>query len=638
VQETAQPVDTPAAASRPFWRRTDVMVAAIALAVLLSAALTVDTVRNGYGIKGDEGTYTAAALSLAYDADLAFERKDLERYWTFFAQGPDGIFLQKPRGEWHVSGSFPFVRFRTYADPPGDKLYFAKAFIYSLFAAPFVRVFGTNGFLVLNVVMLAVVAWCGYQFLIARRASPPFAGAFTLAFLGISIVPVYALWMTPDIFNLSIVFYAYFLWLYKEVAPRPTRDTRLARFLFGAGSDIVAAVLVGMVTFSKLPYIAPIGPIVAWQLWKRRFGRASGLLVVFTIVTAGLLATNAVISGEWNYQGGNRKYFVYPNMVFTTPDLTFDAVGDSKSTNEIHEAVFEKQAFGQRLVLTLVYFLVGRHSGLVPFFFPGALALLLWIVRWREIKFWQVLVFTAAFLAEVVIVGWMPYTWSGGGGPPGNRYFLGVYPALFFLLPPVRSLLVPVIAWAGGAIFTAQLVLNPFFTRGFPYRNLDHGALRLLPVELTMVRDLPVMLDVMLRPPVIYETPGDPSAPKLELYPLDQNIYSPEPAGVWVRAKARTDVAIRIPRPLASLKLTLTSPIPNHVWVSFDGRATELDLRPGVPIDVTIPTGPGVYAVRAYNYLLTVKTSDGFVPYLTEPGSKDRRYLGVLMVLRATTR
>ena len=146
-------------------------------------------------------------------------------------------------------------------------------------------------------------------------------------------------------------------------------------------------------------------------------------------------------------------------------------------------------------------------------------------MRWREIRLWQVLVFGAAFASEAVIVGWMPYTWSGGGGPPGNRYFLGVYPALFFLMPPLQSLLVPVLAWAGGALFTAQLVLNPYFTKGFPYRNLDHGALRLLPVELTMVSDLPVMLDVS-RAPVLYQTPGDPSAPALELYLLDENVYA----------------------------------------------------------------------------------------------------------------
>ena len=28
-----------------------------------------------------------------------------------------------------------------------------------------------------------------------------------------------------------------------------------------------------------------------------------------------------------------------------------------------------------------------------------------------------------------------PYSWSGGGGPPGNRYFMSLYPALLFLTP-----------------------------------------------------------------------------------------------------------------------------------------------------------------------------------------------------------
>jgi hypothetical protein len=55
-------------------------------------------------------------------------------------------------------------------------------------------------------------------------------------------------------------------------------------------------------------------------------------------------------------------------------------------------------------------------------------------------------------------------------------------------------------------------------------------------------------------------------------------------------------------------------------------------------VQVTIPTGPGVYSIHAYDYLLSVETSNGFVPYITEPGSKDRRYLGVLMQLKATTR
>lgn len=45
-----------------------------------------------------------------------------------------------------------------------------------------------------------------------------------------------------------------------------------------------------------------------------------------------------------------------------------------------------------------------------------------------------------------------------------------------------------------------------------------------------------------------------------------------------------------------------------------------------------------MYADNGYNYLLSVKTSDGMVPMLVEPGSKDCRYLGALLRLQATLR
>ena len=47
------------------------LVALLALVVALAAAaLSVDVVRTGYGIKGDEATYVSMAMSAAYDGDL----------------------------------------------------------------------------------------------------------------------------------------------------------------------------------------------------------------------------------------------------------------------------------------------------------------------------------------------------------------------------------------------------------------------------------------------------------------------------------------------------------------------------------------------------------------------------------------
>ena len=486
------------------------------------------------------------------------------------------------------------MRFVTWASPPGDRLYFGKAFIYPLVAAPFIRLFGLNGMLVLNVLLLAGAGWCGYLFLRARSASKAAATACTLAFLGISIVPVYAVWFTPEVFNLSLLFYAYFLWLYKEVTapivPRPGDRVHAAfnRFLYGAGSDVAAAVLLGMLTFSKPLYLMLAGPVVAWLAWKRRFRRAAAVLVVFALVGGGLFAVNAAVSGEISYQGGNRKVFYYPNMVFQTPQNTFEAVGYANATNQLHQAVFDPRAFVRRLGLNGRYFLFGRHSGLMPYFFPGFAALLLWIVRRRWIRAWQFLVLGAVVATVGATLVILPYTWSGGGGPPGNRYFMGIYPALFFLLPPLESLLVPLAVWAGGAIFTAQLVLNPYYTAKYPYWNIDHGAVRALPVELTMVNDLPIMLDVT-RAPIRLQ--GDPP---LTLYLLDRNSFAPEPAGLWVKGRRRADIVIRSTQPLASVRVTVSSPIANRARVRFDGRGTTVDLVPGTPVDVVIPTGGGI--------------------------------------------
>ena len=106
----------------------------------LWAALTVDPIRTGFGIKGDEATYAAMALSAAYDGDLAFERKDLDRYWAVYQCGPDGIFLKRGK---MLRVKFlpkpPFVRLVWWADAPGNRLYFGKAFIHAVLAAPFVR-------------------------------------------------------------------------------------------------------------------------------------------------------------------------------------------------------------------------------------------------------------------------------------------------------------------------------------------------------------------------------------------------------------------------------------------------------------------------------------------------------------------
>ena len=106
-------------------------------------------------------------------------------------------------------------------DPVRSRLYYAKSFIYPLAAAPFVFLFGTNGFLVFHALLLALDLFVAYTFLAGRGSSRPAALAYATVFLAASVVPVYYVWLTPELFNFSLTLYALFLWSYKETCGRP---------------------------------------------------------------------------------------------------------------------------------------------------------------------------------------------------------------------------------------------------------------------------------------------------------------------------------------------------------------------------------------------------------------------------------
>ena len=122
--------------------------------------------------------------------------------WREFPTGPEGIFLKKGKQvQVGPSGRFPFL-WSTTPDPRDDRLYYAKSYIYPLFVAPFVLVFGTNGFLVFHALLLSVCLACGYTWL--KATSPPgVAFGYAFAFLFASAAPVYLVWLTPELFNLG---------------------------------------------------------------------------------------------------------------------------------------------------------------------------------------------------------------------------------------------------------------------------------------------------------------------------------------------------------------------------------------------------------------------------------------------------
>jgi len=593
------------------------------LAIFLIAgalALSVDVPRAGYGIKSDEATYVAAALSAAYDRDLSFTRHDLERFAGFYHSGPEGIFLKrgkllKIRGR----GEFPFVRITKQSDPDTSRLYFGKAVLYPIVAAPFLWLFGLNGMLLFHVLLLAMVAVAGYLFL-AAQSTPVSAALLTGAFLAACVLPVYGVFLMPEIFNFALVFIAYFLWLYKEVRP----ESPLAQ----PWTDVAAAVLLGLGTYSKpLPIGVLVAPLVLLPLVRRRVVRAVALGAIAVVVAAAFFGLNAVNSGEFNYQGGDRKTFIgaFP---FDAPDVTWERRGGAVQTNG--EEAQKVLRSGDRLgwfAHNVEYFLVGRHFGFVPYFFPGVVAIAAWLLSRARRDLWRIFSFAAFAGSAVVLLVVLPFTWSGGGGPPGNRYLFNVYPALFFLIPPEAGVSLGVLAWAGGALFTAKMLADPFVAAKYTWLMTEKGPARRLPVELTMSNDLPVMLAQPLRGHVHYG-PYDENG--FLLYFLDQNSWPPEPQGMWISGSGRTDVIVRTVKPVQYIVAELQSPIQTTVTVAMGGKPVTVQLKPGLPQTIRVPAS-GVRGLESYAYLLTARSTEAFIPHLVDPANQDYRNLGAQM-------
>jgi hypothetical protein len=616
--------------SVPEYCRQHAMATAVGLTllvVLLAAAISVDVVRAGYKTKSDESTYVSMTFSLAYDRDLVYERRDLERYWATYEGGPEGIFLKRGKQlRFKLMSAPPFVQLTKTIDPRSDRLYFGKAMLYPMVAAPFVWIFGINGFLVLHVFLLAIAGACGYAFMVTRSRQGP-ALSFTLAFLFASVLPVYTVFLMPEALNYTLVFVAYFSWLYKEVA------TARSPLLAGNSSDIVAAVLLGMATYSK-PIVAPlIVPIVLLRSSREQWKQGVVVAVAFLLVLTVLFGANAAVTGEFNYQGGDRKTFYTARdpappgrgFPFEGADATWENRGERVATDELGAENALKATEIIRLFGNNVkYFLIGRHYGLLPYFFPALAALLAWAVSRDRFRPWKVLTLTGALATTLALLIVLPYTWSGGGGPPGNRYFLSIYPTLFFLMPPIESFGWPLLAWAGGAMFIAKMLVNPFYAAKFTWEATERGFARRLPVELTMYRDLPVMLDPMIRGQIPYGNP------RMLLYFLDHHAFPPEPNGIWVAANGRADIVVHAADRIDRFTLTAYSPVRTTFTVSAGRSPMTVAIAPDTRVTFSVDA-TSVRSLTGYTSLLSARSSDGFTPHLRDPQSDDWRNLGVQM-------
>ena len=596
------------------------LAVAVVAGLLVVAAVATDLpAQSGRLFWSDSATYRAMAESLAHDRDLTFDASDLARTRRVYPGGPQGVFLKRVEGGGGAS-----------------RLVYAKSAAYPLIAAPFVRVLGADrGLLVANALALGLVLLIGYGELRRRGEGAWSAAAAIFGLVLASVVPVYLFWLTPEAFNLLAVTAALVAW--------------------GRGRPLLSAALLGVAAYSK-PYNVLIAlPLLLDPLVRagdeaprrgRRLVESARRGAFLAAVLVACFGFNRLVTGEVNYQGGERKTF-YDRYPFD-PGVTFDTAGVWMTTDHLGPLVAGRdedkgservapprppRELGRSFVLNLGYFWVGRFGGALPYFPAVVLAGVLFLAKGpRSREGWLALL--ALLLSWLFYITQIPDNWYGGAGTAGNRYFVNLVPLGLLLVPRGRG------GWVGGgAALVAGAVLlpvlrSPIHHSAHPGEHATTAAFRRLPSELTMLGDLSVFTDVWRKRRPYNAPGGDPSArrpgspPSYFLWFLDDGTWGQEASfgeeGFWLRGGRDAEVVLQALEPPPTLKLVVTGgPAGDIVTVRLGRLRRRLVLRPlrtqEIVIDEPRPL-LGYYGTSLYRLRLDSR-------YGAEAGD-DRRVLG----------
>ena len=488
--------DAPSAIMARVSGRGAALLGAVLFIICLAAALSVDVVKTGFGLKGDEATYvrrrsaprsitispTSAAISSASTACTA----------------PDRTESSSRRASVSACSSTRSRRSSTSRRPTtsaGDRLYFGKALLYRRpgrairAAARPERVLGVS----------RRAAVLGRRRVLATRfsrcgRSPASALVFTTAFIGASCrAGVHGVHGAGDS-SIS-------RWSSSRTSSGCTRKSRRPsagflpasrdRFRGGAAARRRRSI-------RSLPPACSSRRSCCWAWSQRQYRARPGRRRDLRRDRGAAVHRHRAEHGRVQLSG-RRSQDVLRRRFPSTARRPI-AWTSRRTVTTSHERFRRRQRaprisrIGSRT--TSKYFLVGRHFGFVPYFFPGVVAILLWLLSRERLQPWRAADVSRPSPASAVVLlrGRCRSRGAGAAGRQATGIFMSLYAPLFFLTPPLMSTLPALLAWAGGALFTAKMLVNPFVAAKFPYQTTERGFARRLPVELTMANDLPVML------------------------------------------------------------------------------------------------------------------------------------------------
>lgn len=440
---------TPARSSIPWLAGAAAVLLAILFALRPDARL----------LRGDEGTFVAMASSLARDLDLRFELAD--RQWAEqHAGGPVAVILQRA--------------------PSG--VHYSKPVLYPLLAAPFVALAGEWGPVALHLLVLAAAGRLATRWL-ARLGDPERARDAVLTFVAAGVPLAFVVWRMTEALQLALALAGLVLALASLERAAPAA-ARLDRLLASRKADLAGGALLGLLVSLREPNALVAVVPVAAALLAHRWRIAARLLASTALAYVVVLGATIGLAGAPNPYKAVRATF---NLETGYPVGEGAAAALARFDDSRHLATSSlglgSEHDAARSAYAALYFLIGRHSGLLVYF-PGVVVLLVVALRRADRRGGVALTGFAAL--ALFYVAWMPGNYFGGSTFVGNRYILAAAPcALVALrrLPSRRTLLV---AWAIAAAAGLSALVSVTRAASLDAGSQNHayaGLFRWLPYE-----------------------------------------------------------------------------------------------------------------------------------------------------------
>lgn len=433
----------------------------LATVAVLVAHLALGVARESFRtVAGDEGTYLAMTESLVRDRDLRFDAADRARVEAAAEPGRRTLILQRD----------------------GLGIAYSKPIVYPLVAAPFLALGGVAGLLALNVLALAgAVAVAGR--VLARWWGGRAAAWTLLAAVGASVVPSYLAYRMSDLLQVALVLAGLALCLARiRGGARPATAARE-----GSGAPWAAGLggaLLGLAATARYPNLLVLAVAGGCLVLARRPRAAMATLAGGVLAVALLSAATAGLTGTANPYRAERASFDPASGYPVAADSTEAAAGFGERLAT--QTLAARPAWEPGVsAWSAVYYLVGRHTGLLVYF-PAAAILVAVALRRPDRLAWVLLAGVAAGIAFYVI--WLPRNYFGGSTFVGDRYFLTLYPLLLFAparAPGRRWLAWPALAalavWGSATLSVARTGELDRSSQSHAYA----GIFRLLPYEST---------------------------------------------------------------------------------------------------------------------------------------------------------